>query len=229
MTLVLQRTWRAFGNDVRLQRRNGFYWVYGIVTLVYVIVVRLVPADWQDTARVAIVFTDPAMLGFFLVAALLYLEREDGTLRSQLITPLRVGEYLAAKVGSASLLATLTSLGIVLASGGSIDPTAPLALLSISALATCCGIVAATKFRSLSHLMIASSLFMLPAAGGLVVLVVDEPVVLALPFAPHVAWLGQSLGPATWPWWTAPLALAWNAAGLFAAHRALVRWIREAT
>ncbi|MFZ5824994.1 MAG: ABC transporter permease [Bacillota bacterium] len=50
-------------------------------------------------------FSDAAMLGLMLIAALIFFEKEEGTLRAYLVTPGRIWEYLLAKALALALVA----------------------------------------------------------------------------------------------------------------------------
>ena len=93
--------------DVRLQRRNGFYWAVAFLVLVLlVVIVQLPTLNWAP-------ILPPLILGnlvtatFFFMAGLVLLEKGEGTLEAQIVTPLRVDEYLLSK------LVTLTALSVV--------------------------------------------------------------------------------------------------------------------
>lgn len=57
-----------------------------------------------------LLFSDPAMIGVAFVAALIFMEKEEGTLKAYLVTPGRVYEYLLSKALSLSALAVIFTL-----------------------------------------------------------------------------------------------------------------------
>ena len=105
-------------HDVRLQLRYGFYTAYAVVTVIYVALLRLLPEAARELLCPVVLFTDPAVMGYFFVGALLMFERGDGTLEALWVTPLRVAEYMASKALSLTVLALLTTSVIAVATVG---------------------------------------------------------------------------------------------------------------
>ena len=101
--------------DARLQWRNGFYYAVMVVILIWSVLISMVPAQvWQGVSAGSLSWLLPAVvLGnlligtFYFMGGLLLLEKGEGTLEAQIVTPLRPGEYLQSK------LATLTILSLV--------------------------------------------------------------------------------------------------------------------
>ena len=58
----MKRLYHAFLSDVRYQWRYGFYFIYGFMTVCFIIVLRLLPDSWRETALVATLLADPALL-----------------------------------------------------------------------------------------------------------------------------------------------------------------------
>ena len=71
-----RRLTRSVANDLRLQYRHKFYHVYLVITILYLAALRLIPADARPVVLSLLIFTDPAMLGFFFVAALVLFEKD---------------------------------------------------------------------------------------------------------------------------------------------------------
>lgn len=111
---LLPRFAAAFRNDLRLQFRHGFYYVYLVLAIIYVIILRVLPAAARDLLLPLVIFTDPAIAGFYFIGAIVLLERADGTQQALFITPLRIRDYFLSKVLSLSALALATSLAIAL-------------------------------------------------------------------------------------------------------------------
>lgn len=92
--------------DVRLQKRNGFYYAVAVVLAGFAVLVTLVPLDWAP-------WLPPLLMGnlivgtFFFMAGLVLLEKGEGTLEALVVTPLADDEYLASKI------ITLTALGVI--------------------------------------------------------------------------------------------------------------------
>jgi ABC-type Na+ efflux pump permease subunit len=57
-----------------------------------------------------LLFTDTALIGMVFIAALLFMEKEEGTLRAFLVTPGHSWEYLLSKTLTLALLAALFTL-----------------------------------------------------------------------------------------------------------------------
>jgi fluoroquinolone transport system permease protein len=113
----MKRLYHAFISDVRYQWRYGFYFIYGFLTVCFIIMLRLLPDNWRETALVATLLADPALLGLFFIGGLMQLERGEGILDALFSSPLRPWEYIASKALSLGLISTLVSVLVALGSG----------------------------------------------------------------------------------------------------------------
>lgn len=107
----------AFLADLRYQWRYGFYFIYLFMVVCFAVMVRLLPEAWRQTALVAVLLSDPVLLGFFFIGGILQLERGEGLLDALFLSPLRPWEYLVSKAVSLGLLSALAGCAIALGSG----------------------------------------------------------------------------------------------------------------
>ncbi|MFO7848345.1 MAG: ABC transporter permease [Spirochaetia bacterium] len=106
--------------NVKLQFRHGFYYAYLFVCIVYIILLRLLGPEMRDLLTPVLIFSDPSMLGIFFIGGIVFLEREDNTLQSLFVTPMRAADYCASKAISLGVLALLSSLLLAVAGKGGI-------------------------------------------------------------------------------------------------------------
>lgn len=71
------------------------------------------PVPLNKTLLPLFLFSDPAMIGLIFIAALLFLEKQEGTLKAYLVSPGRIWEYLFSKALTLTLLALLFTLILV--------------------------------------------------------------------------------------------------------------------
>jgi len=101
--------------DVRLQWRNGFYYAAMVVVIIWALLMSQVPANvlsgiGDDTLAwlLPVAILGNLLIGtFYFMGGLLLLEKGEGTLEAQIVTPLRSTEYILSK------LATLTVLSLI--------------------------------------------------------------------------------------------------------------------
>jgi fluoroquinolone transport system permease protein len=93
--------------DARVQLRNGFYLATAFVVACSIALLRWLPNDLAALLLPVVLIENIVINTFYFVSALLLLERSEGTLAAQSVTPLRGDEYLASKV------MTLTALSLV--------------------------------------------------------------------------------------------------------------------
>jgi fluoroquinolone transport system permease protein len=99
--------------DVSLQYRNGFYFVSAFVAVFFIILLRQFPSvDWSYWWP-AIITGNLSINAFYFMAAIVLLEKNEGTLEAQVITPLRPWEILLSKVLTLGLLSLFETLLIV--------------------------------------------------------------------------------------------------------------------
>jgi len=142
--------------DVRFQFRYGFYGIYLIVSLLYILVINLLPLRWRESARVLTVFSDPAALGLFFMGAIILFEKGERVLRTLAVSPVRAGEYILAKLVSLALISTLAATAIFLAGGGM--PGFPFfaGVFAGSCLFTLIGLSIGTRIKTLNQFLIAT-------------------------------------------------------------------------
>jgi len=156
--------------DIRLQHRNGFYYAVAFVLAVFAIVITALPVfDWSLWLP-ALLFGNLVMVSFFFIGGLILLEKTEGTLEAQVVTPLRLREYLGSKLLTLVALSLAENLIVVLLvlkagmpddSGYRALPLAPILLLGLgiataAVLYTLFGFMTVARYDSINE-------FLLPA------------------------------------------------------------------
>jgi len=106
----------ALKTDTRFQFKQGFYAVYILLTIMYLIIIQKIPEGLiRDYAVPVIIFFDPSFVGFFFIGGIVMLEKQQGVIDLLSVTPLSPTEYLMSKSVSLGVLAVFASLIIAVA------------------------------------------------------------------------------------------------------------------
>jgi fluoroquinolone transport system permease protein len=103
--------------DIIIQYKYGFYYILLIFSFIYIITIKVVPADIQSTLSAILVFTDPTALGLIFMGAIIHFEISEKTINSIYISPISPFEYLLSKLLSVALLSTLMGILIGIFTG----------------------------------------------------------------------------------------------------------------
>jgi fluoroquinolone transport system permease protein len=149
--------------DFRLQFRNGFY--YATLFVAVIVVVAFSRLDIPDYRYVWPIFIlgNMMMVGFYFMAGLVLLEKGEGTMEAQIITPLRPFEYLLSKVVTLGVLSLIETLILVIVLSG-IDFNWPLFLLGVAitaAIYSLFGFIAVAPYDSVNEFIFPSVLWVL--------------------------------------------------------------------
>ena len=159
--------------DIRLQFRNGFY--YAAVFVAIFSVLLLSQLHYASLAWLLPLFIVNNLIinNFYFIGGLVLLEKGEGTLEAQVVTPLRTGEYLASKAITLALLSLLETLLIAGLTAG----------LDFNVLILSAGVVLAAVFFMLAGFIIVARYdsineYLLPSTL--------YTALLALPLLPYV-------------------------------------------
>lgn len=99
---------------------------------------------------------EPVTLGFFLIAAMVFMEREEGTTRAYLVSPGRIVEYLGSKIIVMLLLGLISTVIITtLTVGMDVNWLQLAALVAVGSIfGSCVGLLLASYFNSLTKAMV---------------------------------------------------------------------------
>ncbi len=151
--------------DIRLQFRNGFYYATAFIVVAWVVIRNqlpaLDPASQLGWLMPALVSGNLIITTFYFVGALLLLEKGEGTLEALVVTPLRIGEYLASKVLTLTLLTLVENVVLVgLLYGLEFDILPLIAGLALaSALYVLAGFLVVARYDSLNEYLLPSLLY----------------------------------------------------------------------
>lgn len=104
----------ALKADIKFQIKQGFYSVYILLTIVYLLIISRLPENLNAIAVPLIVFSDPSVVGFFFIGGIIMLEKEQKILQYLVVTPLRSEEYLLSKIMGLALLSEAAGIFITL-------------------------------------------------------------------------------------------------------------------
>jgi fluoroquinolone transport system permease protein len=220
--------------DVRLQFRNGFFYATGFVLLIWALVIRQFGSSGValnlDWLLPAMLLNNLLIGSFYFLGGLVLLERGEGTLEAQVVTPLRVSEYLASKVVSLGGLALAQHLALVLLMAGPNVSLLPL-LAGLAAAATLyilVGFAVVVRYRSINDYLLPS----IPYAGALMLPVLyaagwDHWALYLHPMQPAVVLMRAAFAPAI-PWqlvYGAAGSALWIAGGYLLARHSFERFV----
>lgn len=179
------RFWHVLSGDMRYQFKYGFYFLYAVISAVYIGILLMLPEGIRQTGAAFIIWSDPAALGFFFIGGIVLLERGEGLHGYFSIMPVTTGEYLWSKVFSLSVISTLTGLLIAFAGlKGEVGYQFLVpGLLVGSALFTFFGLTVGSVARSVNHYMALSvpTGIVLMGPGILPILGITHPLLEVLP------------------------------------------------
>jgi len=107
----MTRVLNALKADILFQFKQGFYVIYIVITVLYLIILNQLDPSIVKYILPILIYIDPSILGLFFIGGILLLEKEQGILSLIYVTPLKIGEFVASKLISLcliSLVATLT-------------------------------------------------------------------------------------------------------------------------
>ena len=99
--------------DVQLQFRNGFYYVSAVTASFFIILLKQLSGVDLGYWWPAIITANLTINAFYFMAGIVLLEKGEGTLEAQIVTPLRPWEILTSKVLTLGLLSLFETLIII--------------------------------------------------------------------------------------------------------------------
>lgn len=146
--------------DTQLQFRQGFYYAGAFVAVIWIVLFTQVPSQSLLVWIPPFIFLNLIMTTFYFMAGLVLLEKDQLTLESLVVTPLRRGEYLAAKIITLTILALIEGIAIVgFGFGLNIHWGWLLTgLLAAGVLYTLLGFVAVSRYDSINQFLLPSGL-----------------------------------------------------------------------
>jgi fluoroquinolone transport system permease protein len=147
--------------DVRVQLRNGFYLATAFVVACSITLLRWLPNDVAALLLPVVLLENILINTFYFVSALLLLERGEGTLAAQSVTPLRGDEYLASKVMTLTALSLVESLLIATAVVGLDGRLLVMSLgIALAAIPFClAGVALIVHYESINEFIMPSVLY----------------------------------------------------------------------
>lgn len=216
------RLFRLILADIRFQYKYGFYALYAIFTLLYVLIGFAVPGTIRTETAAVLIFTDPAVLGMFFMGAIVLLEKSQRVNCALAVSPIRIWEYVASKL--LSLCCVSLCAGLILALLGGIRPLLLCAVGTMlgSCLFSACGLIVAMYVSTLNQYL----LFIVPFELVLCL----PPIVLFFGFShpallahPGIAAASLIYGKTAHPLLCIASLLVWGVPAFWAAVRAVRR------
>ena len=210
----MNRLLAAMKMDVTLQLRTQLYSIgIGAGVLVAVVLAWLARPEQLSSLIPTLMLLVVGGSTMLYVAAMILFEKEQGTLKATIVSPIRPSEYLWAKIITLTGLATVESLVMI---GGAMVimsfsdelmlPNVPLLLLGIVGIGiiyTLIGIVMIVRYDKITE-------FLIPLTAVAVILQlpflyflgwVDHPLFLLIPTSAPTVLMQAAYGPLTgWEW-----------------------------
>jgi fluoroquinolone transport system permease protein len=228
---ALRRLLSSLVWDMRLQFRNGFYYMSAFVVAIWGLLFWQIPGIDGAWLAPGLLLGNLIINTFYYIGGLVLLEKDQGSLEVQVVTPLRTWEYLGAKVGSLIVLSLLENVALVLLIAGPDLALLPLVLgiSSASAIYALLGFIAVARYASVNEYLFPSMLFSAPLALPLLDYfgLVHSRLFYLHPLQAPLLMLQAAFQPITaWQWAYAVIYPAlWIVFLYFLARKVFFRWI----
>jgi fluoroquinolone transport system permease protein len=150
------RTKNLIIGDIKFQIKYGFYFVYMVLTVLYVSLIFVLPQSWREKAATIMIFSDPAAMGLFFMGAIVLLEKSERILNSIAVSPVKVKEYIFSKVISLVLISSIVGIIIALSANESNLLAVVSGTILGSVFFTLLGLIVASNISSLNQFFVAT-------------------------------------------------------------------------
>ena len=142
------RLGRLICGDIHFQWKYGFYFIYFILTVLYVCGIAALPEHWKTDIASIMIYSDPAAMGLFFMGAIVLLEKSQKVLNAMVVSPVKISEYILSKTVALIAISTVIALILGLVSGSNHLLGIAVGTALTSAIFTMLGIIAATKISN---------------------------------------------------------------------------------
>lgn len=104
--------------DYLLQIRYHLLTAVAVVTAGYMVIFTAFGPTATNELLILLIFSDPVMLGFLCIGALVLFEQDAGTLRALVVTPMKAWHYLWSKALTLTFTALICALGMAVIARG---------------------------------------------------------------------------------------------------------------
>ena len=145
------RLGRLIRGDIHFQWKYGFYFIYFILTLLYVCAIAALPEHWKNNIAAIMIYSDPAAMGLFFMGAIVLLEKSQKVLNAMVVSPVKVSEYILSKTVALIAISTIIAMILGLVSGSNHLLGIAVGTALTSAIFTMLGIIAAISQCDYAH------------------------------------------------------------------------------
>ncbi len=104
--------------DLKLQVRNNIFTIAIIVAAIYTGIFLGFKLKGNDDILSALIYSDPAFMGFLFIGVLVLFEKGANTLQALVVTPVKIWHYLFSKAISLTLIALIICFAMAFAGHG---------------------------------------------------------------------------------------------------------------
>ena len=140
--------------DIFFQWKYGFYFLYALVILVYMIIFSFFEGNVNNIIVSCCVYSDPAAMGMFFMGALILLEKSQHITNSIIISPVTPEEYILGKIVSFGFISEIVGLVLVLQGHTDNYLLCMFGILFGSIIFSLCGVIVGTKVENLNQYII---------------------------------------------------------------------------
>ena len=111
----MQKLFNLVKWDIKFQSNNGLYIAGSVLTLVWIFVIILFPPESMSYVIPIIVLSDVGTMGMLFIAAIVFFEKGQGSIKALIVTPVKPKTYIQAKVISLLCFVLLATFFVIIA------------------------------------------------------------------------------------------------------------------
>lgn len=144
--------------DMILQYKYGFYFLYALLTILYISFINFIPVNLQENVRLFCIYIDPTAIGFFFMGSIVLLEKNQNIFSPLVVSPISFMSYLTGKVVSLSVISTLSTLYITFFTTHTLDFIMLLSVFTGTSLFSILGMLGALYSETLNRFILLSTI-----------------------------------------------------------------------
>ena len=140
--------------DMIFQWKYGFYALYFLMIIIYLVVFSFFKGDIKDTIVSICVYSDPAAMGMFFMGALILLEKSQRIINSIAVSPVTAEEYILGKLISIGIISEIVGIVLMIQRSPVNYLLCVVGIFAGSVIFSLCGVIVGSKIQSLNQYII---------------------------------------------------------------------------